>query len=222
MLQVATKMGSDLSRAKALLQAARLAAHVDISSLAALAQGFREFFQDELLLRILLTYLPETADPITYVEFIQDISRGNIQADDSSFPVESLINDLDEKEALRRVKKLHLIQLNYHDDPADGKYDIFTMFVFQRTYRVNSETAMVSQIPSLLNPFIVHNSAIRVWALSTVYPYLRRNAEFSVQSTIEYSLMEFEQLQDRSAVNYLLSETGRQNADAESLSHDLR
>jgi hypothetical protein len=215
-------MGSDLSPAKALLQAARLAAHVDISSFAALAQRYRGFFQDELLLRILLTYLPETAEPFTYVGLIQDLSRGSIQADDSALPVDALIRDLDEKEARRRVKKLHLLPLTCYDAPADGKHDPFTLFVFQRTYRMNSETAMLSQLPSLVNPFLAHNNAIQVWALSTVYPYLRRNGEFHIQSTTEYSLMEFEQLQDRSAVNYLLSETGRQNTDAESLSRDLR
>lgn len=211
-----------MSPAKVILLAVNLTAHANISALTALVQRYGEVLRDELLLRILLTYLPETVDADIYASLVQEISRGNIRIHDDTIINSAPICDLDEGEATRKARRLHLLPLTCPHAPTDGQTDPVTLFLFHRTYRVNSETGLLSKIPSLLGPFLSQSVALRTWALSTVLPLFRRSSEFYAQQSSEYSIIEFQQLSDRHAVKYLLSETGRPGTNISSVSRDLR
>ncbi|UKZ83680.1 hypothetical protein TrVFT333_011489 [Trichoderma virens FT-333] len=72
-------MSSSLSPGKVLLLAAHYATHGDIESLARLSSQRDKVLHKELLLRILLTYLPETVKPSAYVGFLLALAGDHLE-----------------------------------------------------------------------------------------------------------------------------------------------
>ncbi|UNI24476.1 hypothetical protein JDV02_010217 [Purpureocillium takamizusanense] len=211
-----------LSPAKALLLAVHLAAHADIDALRLLASRYPAVLRKRLLLRILLTALPEAVDPASYVGLLQEIEAERFQ--DSS--VDELdcspVSAISEHEAAQRAKRLHLAPLSHADAPVQGGDgdDDLACFLFRRALRMDSETGMLSRIPDLLMPFIHHSPALRVWVVSTVLPFVRRNSEYYTEAHVKYSLYDFQRLPGPDAVRHLLSQTG--HGSPESPSHAAR
>lgn len=197
-----------LSPAKALLLAVHLAAHADIDALRLLATRHPAVLRKHLLLRILLTALPETADPASYVGLLQEIEAGRFQDSTVDELDCSPVSAIPEHEAAQRAKRLHLAQLPHADAPVQGDDDDLACFLFHRSLRMDSETGMLSRIPDLLMPFLRHSPNLRAWVVSTVLPFVRRNAEYYAEAHVAYSLYDFQKLPGPHAVGYLLSRTG--------------
>ncbi len=215
-------MGKELSPAKVLLLAAYLAAQSDIGKLASLALQNAFILRPEILLRVILTYLPETVEPCAYTEFLCDLLDGQLRAQ-AEFELDtSYVDTLSDEIATKKAKKLRLQSLSRQKDQAGNgeSDDVFREFLFQRAYRINTEVGALSQLPELLQPFIDYSSPIKLWAASTVYPFVRRNCQYHINALPKYTLSEFEDLPDRTAAIYLLSESTE--GDGEAAGRDLR
>ena len=147
-------MGSTLSPAKVLLLAVHLAAHADIEGLGQLSSQHPAVLHTAVVLRILLTHLPETTRPAIYVGFLQELAAGQpAQRPGVELDV-SPVRALSEQQAAKRAKKLRLLQLQSQEAPAQSHGDALGLFLFQRACRMDGETGMLSQLPDLLVPFL--------------------------------------------------------------------
>ncbi|KAK3901855.1 protein transport protein sec39 [Staphylotrichum tortipilum] len=211
-----------LSPAKLVLLAVHCAVNGDIGTLTALAARHPAVLRKDLLLRILLTYLPETLPSSRYIGLIQhleacefpDTSNHDVDCN----PVEALAED----DAAKRVRKLRLLPLasiESLDEPTD---DPVTLFLLRRSYRVDEEAGLLDELPDLLLPFLNHSPCIRALLVSVILPLLRRNCEYYPQEPISYTLSGFQQLPDRVAANLLLSQTGAREADLPLIGRDLK
>ncbi|KAI1024849.1 hypothetical protein LB504_009953 [Fusarium proliferatum] len=199
-----------LGPAKLVLLAVHFATVADIDGLAYLIGQHGVILRPELLLRIILTYLPETLSPAVYVPLIQAIVSGESPSQaNSDFQLDtSSVQSITEEQASRKVKKLHLLCLKNTDVPLTLEADPLTSFLLLRAYRMDEEAGMLPQVPDLVTPFLQHSQELHTWMISTVLPLVRRNYEYYPQRPIRYSLLEFQNLPDRMAIDYLLAETG--------------
>ncbi|KAK3351402.1 secretory pathway protein Sec39-domain-containing protein [Neurospora tetraspora] len=223
-----------LSPPKLVLLAVHLAVKADIDSLASLAAHHGSVLRKELLLRILLTYLPETLRSSDYVTLIEHIERGDFsesQLDSTDneqkheidiSPVESLT----EEEAIKKVKKLRLLPLSSPEAaPSTAEVaadDTTSLFLLRRSYKVDEEAGLLTELPALLTPFLDHSPAIRWLLVSTILPLLRRNCEYYPNEPIPYTLAAFQRLPDRTIANLLLSQTGAREEDYGQIGRDLK
>ncbi|KAF5984562.1 transport sec39 [Fusarium coicis] len=215
-----------LGPAKLVLLAVHFATIADIDSLTYLIGQHAVILRPELVLRIILTYLPETLSPAVYVPLIQAIASGespsqtnpDYQLDTSS------VQSITEDQASRKVKKLHLRSLKNTDVPLTLAHeaDPLTSFLLLRAYRMDEEAGMLPQVPNLVSPFLQHSRELHTWMISTVLPLVRRNYEYYPQRPIRYPLLEFQNLPDRIAIDYLLAETGAVDDEFGLAGRDLR
>ncbi|KAM7198075.1 protein transport protein sec39 [Naviculisporaceae sp. PSN 640] len=211
-----------LSPPKLVLLAVHLAVKADIDGLAALAAHHGAILRKELLLRIILTYLPEALQSSEYVSFIQQLERGAFPEKETKNIDSSVVGGLTEDEARKRVKKLRLLPLTAPGDIAEAAKDVTTQFLLCRAYRVDEEAGLLTELPALLTPFLDHAPCIRTLMVSTLLPLLRRNCEYHTERPISYTLLGFQQLPDEVAVNLLLSQTGSREEDLPFVGRDLR
>ncbi|KAH6890021.1 Sec39 domain-containing protein [Thelonectria olida] len=211
-----------LGSAKVVLLAVHLATQADIDSLSYLTAQHATVLRQDLILRILLTHLPETIRPDVYVPFLQSVVA-NEQPSHPDRPLDTTaVDSLSDEQASRKVRKLRLLHLTGSDVTPNTETDAFTSFLFVRGYRMDEEAGMLAQVPDLLIPFLQHAPAIETWLVSTVLPLLRRNCEYYPQRPTRHSLLEFENLPDEAAVDYLLTETGSSEAGLGLLGRDFR
>ncbi|KAK1237536.1 hypothetical protein MKX08_003161 [Trichoderma sp. CBMAI-0020] len=215
-------MSSSLSPGKVLLLAAHYATHADIESLARLSSQQARVLHKELLLRILLTYLPETVKPSIYVGFLLSLARDSLEEYSDGLLDTAPVEALSEDEVSKRARKLHLQQLTCIDAPSHFQNDPISTFLIQRSYKMDSETGLLSQVLSLLTPFLSHSPELRLWITSTVVPYIRRNVEYYTDESPPFSLLEFQKLSDPAAVLYLLSRTGSREGEKGFIGRDIR
>ncbi|KAL7922080.1 Sec39 domain-containing protein [Trichoderma austrokoningii] len=215
-------MSSSLSPGKVLLLAAHYATHADIESLARLSSQQSKVLHKELLLRILLTYLPETVKPSIYVGFLLSLARDSLEEYSGGVLDTTPVEGLSEDEVSKRARKLHLQQLTCTDVPSHFQNDPISIFLIQRSYQMDSETGLLSQVLSLLTPFLSHSPELRSWIVSTVVPYVRRTVEYYTDESPPYSLLEFQKLSDPAAVLYLLSRTGSREGEKGLIGRDIR
>ncbi|CAN8095542.1 unnamed protein product [Discula destructiva] len=214
-------MSLALSAPKIVLLAVHVAAKADLDSLSFLAAHNGSVLRKELLLRILLTYLPETLKSQEYVSFVQEVEAGEYAAHEHWDVDTSPVEQLSEEEAVKKVRKLHLLRLSGPDAPAEAEDDPLTLFLLRRAYKVDEEAGLLTQLPDLLAPFLDHSPYLRTWTVSVLLPLLRRNCEYYPQQSVPITLAEFEQLDDVAAVDILLSQTGAQE-DCTHVARDLR
>lgn len=211
-----------LSPAKVVLLAVDLVVQVQLSLVYELASQYRDVLRQELLFRILLTYLPETTPAADYVDLVQRISRDDFNEDgDATFdtaPVDALTDD----QAYKKVRKLHLLPLRSPDAPKDGDTDPLVSFILHRAYRLDEEAGMLEQLPTLVGPFLDHSATLRSWMAFTVLPLLRRDHEYYREESKRFTLRQFQQLDDNTAVQFLLGRTGQTPSDIDWVGRDLR
>ncbi|KAK0651712.1 Sec39 domain-containing protein [Cercophora newfieldiana] len=210
-----------LSPAKLVLLAVHFAVQADIGSLTSLAARHGAILRKELLLRIVLTYLPETLPSSAYVGLLEQLEDGGFNDTELEDIDCSAVTALSEEDATRKVRKLRLQPLAFPDIPADAE-DETTLFLLRRAYKVDEEAGFLDQLPSLLMPFLDHSPCIRTLMVSTILPLLRRNCEYYPQEPIPYTLLGFQELPDRVAVNLLLSQTGVRETDLHLVGRDLK
>ncbi|KAK3986295.1 protein transport protein sec39 [Cladorrhinum sp. PSN332] len=212
-------MAVSLSPAKLVLLAVHLAVKADIDSLTALAARHDTILRKDLLLRIILTYLPETLQSSKYVGLVERLETGNFPDTTTQSIDCASVEGLAEEDATKKVRKLHLLPLKFPDRPED---DPLTLFLLRRSYKVDEEAGLLDELPSLLLPFLDHSPYVRTLLISTILPLLRRNCEYHPQEPVQYTLSAFEQLPDRVAVNLLLSQTGSSEENLHLVGRDLK
>ena len=200
---------SVISPAKAVLLAVQLASNSDISNLRTLISQNRKALRTEVVLRILLSHLPECVDPLEYVPLIQDLVEGGI-GDTEDVPVDaSVVIDITETEASKRVKRLHLLPVTWPNALADGPDDLVSRFLIHRSMRIDQYTGLIDQIPKLVGPFLQGSKELRIWMITTVLPLLRLSYEYHPGEHIMTTLAAFERMNNEEALALLLSGTGK-------------
>ncbi|KAJ3940174.1 uncharacterized protein N0V96_010185 [Colletotrichum fioriniae] len=211
-----------LSPPKLVLLAVHLAIHADIESLAFLASRHATVLRKDLVLRVLLTYLPETVSSSDYVSFLEELSTGEFIDREAENIDYSIVENLSDEDAAKKVRKLHLLPLARKDITVETDDDPLALFLLHRAHRVDEEAGLLNQLPELLGPFIQYAPGIRVWMVSTLLPLLRRNYEYYPTESVPYTLAEFQSLPDGAAIDALLSQTGVQPEDYGLIGRDLR
>ncbi|TWU74727.1 hypothetical protein ED733_005419 [Metarhizium rileyi] len=215
-------MASTLQPAKVLLLAVHFAQHADIDSLSTLTSTYTSIIHDELLLRILLTHLPETVGPAAYVGFLQEVVDDTFESCKLVDLDVSPVNSIDDNESGERARNLHLLPLVCPNSSDFAQGDALSRFLFLRTHQMEEETGMLAQLLELLVPFLRHNPSIHKWAMSTVLPYVRKGLQYPPGTSAAYSLLDFEKLPDHQAVEFLLSPTGSLTQPGENMDCILR
>ena len=213
-------------RAQVILEAVHFASDADISKLSQLIALQSQTLKLELILRIILTFLPESTDPALYIDLLHDLSTGissdNIDAAlQTSAPSE---HDLPEDDAVNRVQKLHLLSLAGPKSSFEGSTDLFTTFLIHRAHRIDSETGSLPLVAQLLGPFVDQSEYLRTWMISTLCPLLRLDYEYYPHRAPTYPLEDFERLDGSPAIYSLLSEAAQNRSGDEQLEigRDLR
>lgn len=212
------------SPAQIVLEAVRHVANSDVPALQCLVVHHVATLNLELVLRILLTYLPESAEPSSYTIFLRDLVSGSLSPLDEIASSTESTADLPDSEARRRVRKLHLLPLANYVNVDGTRVDLLTAFLLDRAYRIDSETGELPVLQQLLEPFLNHSQYLRTWTISTLLPILRLNYEYYPYRAPMYSLKSFEALEGSAAVSALLSEALREDKEQHNidLGRDLR
>lgn len=218
-------MQQDLSSAKATILAAHLAAAAEVQSLYQLLASHHALLRSELILRILLTYLPETVNPTAYIPILESIRTGDWQgANDSrhSQLTHPVTAKLSEAQARKEAGRLQLLELSSTNTSIGEQADNLTLFLFRRGHRLDEDADLLHHVPTLLAPFLSHSDLIRDWYTSTVLPLSRRNFEYYPTAAGCKSLVEFQSLPDELAIDYLLCVIDQHGGSTDSIMRDLR
>jgi protein transport protein SEC39 len=180
--------------------------------LPALHHTFSSSLTIETLFRIILTFLPETTPPQTYIAVIQSLSNLH---DDSGFSADlesldiSSVQHYSAAAARRRVRSLRLLPLRppQWEHHADSVGDPWVWFVLHRAYRIDAETGLQTLILDLLRPFYEQSLLLRTWLISRLLPLLRLNYEYYQSSDEAISLELADSMDQSTAINVLLSMT---------------
>ena len=203
-----------LSKAYVVLEAARLASDAQLPQLQQLVARQPHVLTLEIVLRILLTYLPETTEPDVYTGLLRDLSKGSLRtttddADDGF----SIPQEISELEARERVRHLRLLPLARPHHFYDQSFDPFTLFLLHRAIRIDAETGSIPLVAQLVEPFLSHSSNLRTWAVSTLLPLLRLDYQYYPTDGPTYSLESFEKLSGSGAVKSLLSKAAQTKSE---------
>ncbi|KAJ6144790.1 hypothetical protein N7470_008685 [Penicillium chermesinum] len=211
-----------LSDARVIILATHLCIGGHVADLPILQAQYPHCFPLERLLRIILTFLPESTEPSEYVGVIQQLVE-NTGASTSEREIDiSAVKNLSESEARRRLRKLRLRPLKRDDEEEEVvSAGPLTQFIIHRAHLIDSETSLQPLVLSLVLPFYENNLVIRRWLISSLLPALRLNYEYYPNHDETISLETLELMDDRTAVNVLLSIAGPERNDMD-LVNNLR
>ncbi|KAJ4324611.1 hypothetical protein N0V94_001181 [Neodidymelliopsis sp. IMI 364377] len=215
-----------LSGSHCVLLAVQYATESNINSLRVVTALRESELPLELVLVILLTYLPEGADAKTYLEYLNELATSSRHpGDDPAAHLNiSLVEALSNSQAKRRRKGLELLPLVLPLYETETELDPLSHFLLHRAHRIDSQTGLLDVIPQLIVPFLNHSEYLRTWFISTVLPLLRLSYEYYPQSATP-SLDEFAKLRGKRAIDYTLSNlrTSRKaGEDTQYAARDLR
>jgi hypothetical protein len=210
-----------ISDAHAILLATHLCAGGDVINIPALQAQYPHCLPLERLLRIILTFLPESIEPSQYIPVLQELT-GNSDRTNQARDIDiSAVKDLSEPEARQRVRKLRLRPLKRDDEEEVESCDPLTKFLIHRSHLIDTETALQPLVLELILPFYEQQPVIRAWLISSLLPALRLNYEYYPNRDGTLSLETLEELDDQTAVNILLSIAGPERNDMD-LVNNLR
>ena len=214
------------NRAQVTIEAVRLASNADIQPLRQLIIQQPQILKLEFVLRILLTFLPESTDPALYRDLLNSLSAGLSPESVGTQPLIVTLpeEELSEDDAVERVQKLHLLPLADPETSFNGSPDLLTTFLLHRAHRIDSETGSLPLVAQLLAPFADHSEFLRTWMISTLCPVLRLDYEYYPHRAPPYSLQQFERLDGAPAIDSLLSQTAQSRVGDEQpdIGRDLR
>jgi hypothetical protein len=160
----------------------------------------------ELILSILLTYLPEETDPSLYYEYLNELASDSRTPGND--PAKSLdiseVEGLSNSRAKKKQRALELVPVIHPLYAAETELDLLSHFLIHRAHRIDTQTGLLDVIPQLVVPFLSHSEYLRTWFISTVLPLLRLSYEYYPQSPAS-SLDDFARLKGRRAIDYQLS-----------------
>ncbi|KAL3437888.1 Sec39 domain-containing protein [Aspergillus tetrazonus] len=207
---------TSLSEAHAILLATHLCATGNPAFLPQLQARFPATLTTERLLRIILTFLPESTEPRYYVPVVQTLVNGpesHLNNDDIDI---SPVKNLPEAAARKRVRKIRLLPLRYPgDEDTRDSADLLVIFLVHRAHRIDSETSLQPLILDLLLPFYQRSPILRTWLVSCLLPLLRLNYEYYPNREKSCSLETLRSLDDQTATNILLSMAGTRKNDTD-------
>lgn len=215
---------SGLSPAKVVLLAVHYAADTNVPALRQLTALHPTVLSLVLALRIILTFLPESTEPVLYVPYIQNLVQSTSNENESADLDVSAVEKLTDIEARRQVRKLGLLPLKHPQEVHESSEDPLTLFLIHRAHKIDAETGLLPLLPQLLDPFLNHSEYLRTWLISTLLPLLRLNYEYYPHDEPKFSLETFEKLVENVGASLLLSKAGQSNhhrAD-EIIARDLR
>lgn len=200
----------ELTQAQCVLLAVHLASEANIRALHSFTPNRLDVLDPELVLRILLTYLPEAVDPHEYVDYISEVgSRLYLDVDRHDVEVETgPVKSIPDHVAQKRVKKLHLQQIQPPSFPPHAPKDLLTRFICHRACRIDSETGLLQLIPTLVEPFLDRHDYLRTWYVAVCLPVLRMEIDYYPDDEdLAVSLADFERLTGREGVDMLLKKS---------------
>lgn len=209
-------MAQDLSPAKCILLTAHHASKANIKALQSFTPSRSDTLTPELILRILLTFLPETTEPREYVKYIEEVaSRLYLHYEQEDIEVDlGPVKDLTDMEAEKRRQKLRLCEITPPKFPLDAPDDLLTRFLCHRSYRINEAMGSLKLVQGLVEPFLAEEKMeyLRTWYVSLVLPLLRREEVYYPPSNLreddasrkEVGLSEFEAMRGQEGTDFLL------------------
>ena len=197
---------SHLSKAKCILLAVGYAVDSDITALQQLTASSPNKLSLDIILRILLTFLPESTEPSTYVPFLRGLISGQSSVDGGSSLDLSAVENVSEDDARARVRRLRLLPLRYPETTMPTTADALTTFLDHRAHRIDAQTGLLTTLPQLIIPFLGHSEDLRIWFISKLLPVLRHNYEYYGNEGSELLLTELEHMDEVSAIRKILSQ----------------
>ncbi|KAK3117366.1 hypothetical protein LTR53_001356 [Teratosphaeriaceae sp. CCFEE 6253] len=173
-------MAKTLSRAKCTLLAVHYASSADIKALHSFTPTRADVLDPELVLRVLLTYLPESVEPRDYTGYVEEVASRlylDYQREDVALDL-SPVQDLSEEQAQKQVKKLHLRECQHPSFPPHAPTDLLTRFLVARSYLIDEQAGLLNLVPQLIEPFLARNDYLRTWYISVVLPIKRLELEY--------------------------------------------
>jgi len=208
-------MAKNLSEAQCILLTVHYASSANIKALHSFTPTRLDVLDPSLVLRILLTYLPESTDPREYTKYVEEVAsrlyldyeREDVEVDTS--PVEALSNE----QAQKQAKKLHLPDIRPLSFPPHAPDDLLTSFLCNRAARIDEQTGLLNLIPNLIEPFLGRNEYIRTWYISVVLPMLRLACEYYPEdaSVPDMGLTAFGKLEGNDGIDFLLKKGEQQD-----------
>ena len=199
---------ADLSQAQCVLLAVHYASSANIAALHSFTPSRLDVLDPELVLRIILTYLPGSTEPREYTSYVGEVaSRLYLDHDRQDVSVDvSHVTNLSAKEAERQVKKLKLLEIAAPLYPKDAPPDLLTKFLCHRAYRIDQETGLLSLIPQLIESHLDRNEYTRTWYTSVVLPVLRLECEYypEIERDDGLTMASFEALDGKDGVDLLM------------------
>ena len=202
------------SKARVVLDAVHFASETDLKALTQLIANNASTLSLELVLRILLTYLPEGIDPSLYADFLRHLESGAIQNAKEEKPQSQPSKELTKEQVVGRVRKLKLLQLAPESSAGD-ETETFEKFLLCRAHRVDNEIGSIPWLLQLVEPFLERYKTLKPWVASTLLPLLRFDYEYYPDHEKAYNLEAFEKLRMRSGVHSLLSRVAGHKGDSE-------
>ena len=204
-----------------ILEAVQLTTNAEIATLRHLTARHSNVLKQDLILRILLTFLPESTDPALYTEFLHDIQTS--LSSETGPEISSYEPEISDSSAKRRVRRLHLLPLAdprfVHEDSVDS----YTLFLLHQAHKIDAETGCLPYVLRLIEPFISYSEQLRTWAISTFLPLFRLSYEYYPYNGPNYSLEVFETLSGNAAIDSLLFQSAQNSNETKSnLGRDLR
>ncbi|KAK5127265.1 hypothetical protein LTR08_004473 [Meristemomyces frigidus] len=201
-------MAKELSQAQCILLTVHYASSANIAALYSFTPTRADALDPELILRILLTYLPESTEPKEYTSYVEEVaSRLYLDYEREEIDVDIRpVQSLTEEQARKQVRKLHLEELQAPSFPPHAPTDLLTRFLCHRAYRIDQQTGLLRLVPQLVEPFAGRNDFLRTWYISVVLPVLRLETEFYADdaSAPQIALSDFEKLDGKQGLNFLL------------------
>jgi hypothetical protein len=215
---------SKLSGSHCVLLAVQYATESNVAALRAITALRDADLPLELILSIILNYLPEESDPSSYYDYLQDLARGLRQRGES--PAASLdISSVEQLSASRAKKRRHALDLKSIIHPLyaeEKELDLFSHFLIHRAHRIDAQTGLLDLVPQLVVPFLGHSEYLRTWFISTVLPLVRLGYEYYPQSTAS-SLDDFAALKGKRAIDYQLANIrNASGADTHNAARDMK
>jgi hypothetical protein len=217
---------STLSEPQCLLLAVQYATESNINALRALTALREPELPLDLVLAVLLTFLPEGAEPATYVEYLNELATGaRHPGDDPAAHLDiAAVGALSKSQTKRRRKDLELLPLVHPQYDAELELDSFSHFLIHRAHRIDSQTGLLDLVPQLIVPLLNHSEYLRTWFISTAMPLLRISYEYYPQGTA-VSLDEFASLRGMRALDFNFSNlraSRRAGVDTDDAARDMK
>jgi hypothetical protein len=196
---------SSLSSAQCTLLAVHYASEANIRALHSFTPLRLDVLSPELVLRIVLSYLPETTDPSLYTTYVREVATRIYLEQHEPLDVDtSPVTSLSSEQAQKRVNKLSTADLSPPAFPPHAPNDLLTRFIIHRANRIDNETGLLALVPRLVEPFLDTNDYLRTWYISVVLPLLRLRYDYYPDTKDPPTLSTFENLDGHQGIDLLL------------------